>query len=135
MHYNSARLYAELKDTSLARFGGVVGGSFGFTAAVYIAIASVGFLTFGSNSSSYILNNYSPSDPLATLCRVMVAFSTLTSYPIVFMGFRDGMLELLDIAMHLHTEPNVNLLSVILLAGLNIRKYMLNIPSIVRHST
>ncbi|KAL7571027.1 hypothetical protein ACA910_003746 [Epithemia clementina (nom. ined.)] len=120
MHYNSARLYAELKNTSLSRFGGVVGGSFGFTAAVYIAIASIGFLTFGSNSSGYILNNYSSLDPLATLCRVMVAFSTLTSYPIVFMGFRDGMLELLDIAMDRHTEPNLNLLSVILLLTLTI---------------
>ena len=120
MHYNSARLYAELKDTSLPRFGGVVSGSFGFTAAVYIAISSIGFLTFGSNSSSYILNNYSPSDPVATLCRLMVAFSTLTTYPIVFMGFRDGMLELLDIAMERHTEPNINFLSVVLLFGLTV---------------
>lgn len=81
MHYNSARFYTELKDATLPRFAIAVSSSFGFSSAVYIAIACLGFLTFGGNSSSYILNNYSPYDPLATLCRLAVGISTLTTYP------------------------------------------------------
>mmetsp|Transcript_8925 Transcript_8925/g.24733 ORF Transcript_8925/g.24733 Transcript_8925/m.24733 type:complete len:478 (-) Transcript_8925:1507-2940(-) len=120
MHYNSARFYAELKNASLVRFGGVVTGAFGFTAAIYIAIACVGYLTFGGNSSSYILNNYSANDPLATMSRVLVAFATLTSYPIVFIGFRDSMLNFLDIPPTRQTTSNLNLFTVILLTILTI---------------
>lgn len=81
MHYNSARFYTELKDASLPRFAFCVSAAFGFASVVYIAIACLGYLTFGGNSSSYILNNYSPYDPLATLCRLAVGISTLTTYP------------------------------------------------------
>lgn len=92
MHYNSPRFYAELKDPTIPRFTQVVTISFGFSAIVNLAVAMAGFLTFGSNSDGYILNNYSPQDPLATVCRIAIATSTLLTYPIVFIGFRDGML-------------------------------------------
>jgi amino acid permease len=81
MHYNSPRFYMELKDRSIPRFSWCVGGAFGLSALVYVAIASAGFLTFGGNSDNYILNNYSPRDPLATACRLLVGISTLTTYP------------------------------------------------------
>mmetsp|Transcript_13041 Transcript_13041/g.17072 ORF Transcript_13041/g.17072 Transcript_13041/m.17072 type:complete len:543 (+) Transcript_13041:49-1677(+) len=120
MHYNSARFYAELKDANLTRFGGVVGGAFGFSAVVYAVIASIGYLTFGANSSSYILNNYSSKDPLATACRLLVAFSTLTTYPIVFTGFRDGVLNVLDIPPSRQTSSNLNVFSIVLLTALTV---------------
>ena len=77
MHYNSARFYTELKHRSLPRFGIAVSSSFGVSAVLYMAISSFGFLTFGGNSSGYILNNYSPWDPLATASRLAVGLSTL----------------------------------------------------------
>jgi len=86
MHYNSARFYTELKDRTLPRFAVAVGSSFGLSALVYIFISSLGFLTFGENSASFILNNYSSSDPLAIVCRLAIGVSTLTAYPIVFHG-------------------------------------------------
>ena len=95
--WTQARFYTELKNPTLPRFAIAVSLSFGFSSIVYIAIACLGFLTFGGNSSSYILNNYSPHDPLATLCRLAVGISTLTTYPIVFIGCRDGVLDLLDV--------------------------------------
>jgi len=58
MQYNGPRYYTELKDTSILCFGQAIAGSFGLSAFIYIAIALAGFLTFGGNSSSYILNNY-----------------------------------------------------------------------------
>jgi amino acid permease len=92
MHYNSPRFYSELKDPTVPRFAIVVGTSFGFSAVINIVIASTGYLTFGGSCDGYILNNYSPQDNLATLCRLAVAVSTLLTYPIVFMGYRDGVL-------------------------------------------
>ena len=69
------------------------------SAVVYSAIACFGFLTFGGNSSSYILNNYSPHDPLATVSRLAVGLSTLVAYPIVFMGVRDGFIDIFEISL------------------------------------
>jgi amino acid permease len=79
MHYNAARFYTELKDKSLSRFAVAVSSSFGVAAVMYIAIASLGFLTFGANSAGYILNNYSPYDPLATGSRLCVGLAVLVS--------------------------------------------------------
>jgi Transmembrane amino acid transporter protein len=89
MHYNAARFYTELKDKSLARFGIAVSSSFGIASIMYISIASLGFLTFGANSAGYILNNYSPYDPLATGSRLCVGLAVLVSftlhYPILLL--------------------------------------------------
>ena len=77
MHYNAPRFYTELKDATVSRFTRTVGFSFGIASVIYISIAAAGFLTFGSSSSSYILNNYSPEDSLANASRVGVFFSIL----------------------------------------------------------
>lgn len=108
MHYNSPRFYSELKNPSIPRFTGVVIGSFGFSTLMYIVIACSGYLTFGGNSDSYILNNYSPRDPLATICRLAIALSTLLTYPMAFIGFRDGMLVSLNVAtIQLGSPPHI----------------------------
>ena len=93
MHYDSPRFYAELKRRSIPRFTTCVGGSFGLAGTCYIVIAAAGFLTFGGHADSYILNNYSAYDPLATACRLFIGISVLTTYPIAFIGFRDGTLD------------------------------------------
>lgn len=49
------------------------------------------------NSASFILNNYSSRDPLAIVSRLAVGISTLTAYPIVFHGVRDGVFDVLEI--------------------------------------
>jgi len=115
MHYNSPRFYAELRNPTIPRFTAAVGGSFGLSAFLYIIIACAGFLTFGGNSDSYVLNNYSPYDPLATVCRLAIAFSTLMTYPIVFIGFRDGVLDIFQVPAEKQTSSNINVLTVILL--------------------
>ncbi|EEC45842.1 predicted protein [Phaeodactylum tricornutum CCAP 1055/1] len=120
MHYNAARFYNELKHATPARFGTAVSSSFALSSTVYVAIATVGFLTFGGNSDSFILNNYSANDPLATLSRLAISFSTLTTYPLVFIGFRDGALDILEIPAARQTNKNLNILTVILLAIITI---------------
>ena len=106
MHYNSPRFYCELRNANLSKFTRVVSGSFGASAVIYITIASAGYLTFGGNCDGYVLNNYSPQDPLATLCRIAIAFSVLMTYPICFIGFRDGVVDML--ADHIDTETQTS---------------------------
>lgn len=114
-HYNAPRFYAELKNHTIPRFQTVVTFSFGASCLVYILITSFGFLTFGSNCDGYILNNYSTKDSLATFCRVSIAIAIICTYPLVFIGYRDGVLDLLKVPVEKHTSNNLNLLTVVLL--------------------
>lgn len=57
-HFNAPKFYKELKDTSIFRFNQVVGGAFGISITIFVAVLCVGFLTFGANTSGFILNNY-----------------------------------------------------------------------------
>jgi len=66
------------------------------------------------------LNNYSPQDPLATASRLAIGLSTLLTYPLVFIGFRDGVLDLLHAPVERQTSRNVDLLTVVLLAILTV---------------
>jgi len=86
-----------------------------FECGYIVAIALAGLLTFGGHSDGYILNNYSPHDPLATLCRVAIAFSTLLSYPLCFIGLRDGVLDILEVPHSKHSSRNLEVLTFVLL--------------------
>jgi amino acid permease len=116
MHYNSPRFYTELREATIPKFTGVLGSSFGLSGVIYICIALAGFMTFGGACDGYILNNYSPQDPLATLCRIAIAFSVLMTYPICFIGFRDGVLDMLHIPPEDQTDFGLNALTLFLLA-------------------
>mmetsp|Transcript_3009 Transcript_3009/g.8484 ORF Transcript_3009/g.8484 Transcript_3009/m.8484 type:complete len:472 (+) Transcript_3009:308-1723(+) len=116
MHYNSPRFFMELKDATIPRFTKAVSYSFSLCAAFYIVIAAAGYWTFGSGSASYILNNYSPNDPLATISRLCVAFSTLLTHPLAFFGARDGSLDILGVSEQWKTPTNMNIFTVILLS-------------------
>jgi amino acid permease len=120
MHYNSPRFYMELKDRSIPRFTLAVGWSFGLSGMILILIAGSGYLTFGEHSSSYILNNYSPDDPLATASRIGVFLSTLLMYPIAFFGVRDGVLDVFGVPHYLQTDRNLDSVSVLVLFLLTI---------------
>jgi len=120
MHYNTPRFYTELKDASIPRFTIVLGCSFGLAAMMYIAIAAAGFWTFGGHSLSYILNNYSPNDPLATLSRLCVFLSTLLIYPLAFIGVRDASLDILRVPPHKQTDTFLNVFTIILLSILTV---------------
>jgi amino acid permease len=93
-HFNAGKYLAELKDNTLSRFNQVIGWSFGASIFLYSIITAVGFLTFGAASNGLILNNYSNQDILMSLSRIAVAISVTGSYPLLFDGTRDGLLDL-----------------------------------------
>jgi amino acid permease len=96
-HFNAPKFYNELYDNTIPRFMKVVASSFGISIALFTFIGSIGFLTFGSNASGFILNNYSTKDVLMSLSRVAVAVSLVGSYPLAFVGARDGLMDVFSI--------------------------------------
>ena len=115
-HFNAPKFYTELRDNTIPRFMKVVGASFGFSIAIFALMASVGFLTFGANSSGLILNNYSTRDALMSVSRIAVALSLVFSYPLAFLGARDSVLDLFKIKNRSTTYLNtlsVGMLSVV----------------------
>ena len=119
-HYNAPRFMAELKRSNMKRYRTVVGLAFGASSLVYVLMTAFGFLTFGGNCNGYILNNYSVNDPYATFCRVAIAFSVLFTYPITFIGFRDGVLDVLELPPSQQTSNNLNVITIFLLTVITI---------------
>jgi drug/metabolite transporter (DMT)-like permease len=55
------------------------------------------FYISGGASNGLILNNYSTQDVVASLSRIAVAISITFSYPLIFVGCRDGILDLFQV--------------------------------------
>ena len=51
----------------------------------------------GGASNGLILNNYSTKDVVASLSRIAVAISITFSYPLIFVGCRDGIMDLFNV--------------------------------------
>jgi amino acid permease len=90
-------MYKELRNNTLPRFYQMTGWSFASTILLYTLVAGSGFLTFGAASNGYILNNYASSDLLMGFSRIAIAISITASYPLLFVGTRDGFLDLFKI--------------------------------------
>jgi amino acid permease len=96
-HYNAPKLYWELRDNTLARFGRVTSISFAAASLLMGITAAAGFLTFGMASQSVILANYAVNDNLMSASRIAVALSLFFSYPLAFLGVRQGVIDLFEI--------------------------------------
>lgn len=105
-----------LRNHSIPRFQKVVTYAFGASSLIYLIITSFGFLTFGANCNGLILNNYSTRDVLATFCRIGIAVAIICTYPICFLGYRDGIIDLLELPAEKQTSANLNVITVVLLA-------------------
>lgn len=116
-HYNAPKFYWELKDTSIPRFNRVVALSFAGAVLLMAVTAVAGFATFGAGCSSLILNNYAAKDSLMSLSRAAVTVSLMFSYPLAFVGVREGLLDLLKVPMQkrdrLSDPLSVGLLAII----------------------
>jgi sodium-coupled neutral amino acid transporter 11 len=96
-HYNAPKFWVSLKDRSTSRYNTVVTAAFSFSALMYVAVMWIGFLTFGGNSTGFILNNFAKEDKLATIARLAIGAGILCSYPLTFTGLRDGVFDLCKI--------------------------------------
>jgi amino acid permease len=117
-HFNAPKFYTELKNNTIPRYLTVVSASFGIAIGLFATIGTIGFLTFGGHASGLILNNYSTKDVLMSLSRVAVAVSLVGSYPLAFVGARDGLLDLF--AIQNKTPRLLNTITVALLSTLTV---------------
>jgi len=116
-HFNAPKFYVELKDNTIKRYNAVVTSSFGISIAIFIGVAALGFLTFGSASDGLILNNYSNKDSLMSFSRIAVAISIVFSYPLVFVGTRDGLFDLANVSVDKRSNSLVNNVTLVTLAA------------------
>ena len=101
-HYNAPKYFNELAvptdgSTKQQAFTRVCAQAFGLAALLMGSIMAGGYLTFGGASQGLILNNYATSDPLAFVARLGISTSILFSYPLVFVGLREGVLGMLGL--------------------------------------
>lgn len=102
-HYNAPKFYWELRNK--AAYNSVVIKSFGWAMVLMSVMATAGYLTFGAASQSLILNNYSGSaDTLIALSRMAVTLSLIFTYPLAFVGVRDGFLDLINVPIEKRTR-------------------------------
>ncbi len=97
-----------------------MGTSFGISVFLFALVGSLGFLTFGSASSGLILNNYSGKDVLMSLSRIAVAISIVFSFPLVFVGARDGWLDLLKVPMEKRSDSVLTKTTLAILSGITL---------------
>jgi amino acid permease len=130
-HYNAPRFHAELRDNNLERFNLVVGTSFAIAALLFAVVAVSGFLTFGSHSQPFILNNYSPYDPFAVVSRLAVAISILLTFPLPFVGLRDGILDSMNISDGDRNDTTLFVVTLLLLSFITVAALLIHDLSFV----
>ena len=94
VHFSAHEFRDDLQNSTPKRFKMLTGVGFAFTVLMNIIFMASGFLTFGGNCHSMVLNNYSPKDIGATVSRLIVAISLLGSYPIIFRAIKSSLFEL-----------------------------------------
>lgn len=115
-HYNAPKFYWELEDRT--QYSKVVWASFICSMLLMTAAVTAGFGTFGGACDSLILNNYAATDSLMSLSRAAVTLSLIFSYPLAFVGVRNGVLDLANVAESKRTPALSDALTLALLAGI-----------------
>lgn len=123
-HYNAPRFHTELRDKE--EFNTVVSLSFEIATALFVVVAVAGFVTFGNHAQPFVLNNYSPFDPLAAASRAAVASSIFLTFPLPFVGLRDGILDALP-----GLRSDLTLVSVALLGAITVAAIAIHDLSLV----
>ena len=129
-HYNAPRIWSELHNPTLSRFNAIVHSSFLFAVVINCLVLSFGFLTFGSNSSGLILNNYSNFDTLAVIARISICLGTIFGFPLSFTALRDGVSDFIGTSDKHNIFTTVTLLIVIMSSSLVLK----NVSTVISFS-
>jgi hypothetical protein len=105
-HYNAPRMYLELRNNTLPRFRTVVTASYAGAILLMASVMLAGFGTFGKGCASMILNNYAASDGLMSLSKMAVTLSLLFTFPLAFLGVREGVMDLFSIPPSRRTQTS-----------------------------
>ncbi|XP_067001609.2 sodium-coupled neutral amino acid transporter 7 [Anabrus simplex] len=89
-HVSVIPIYACMKERTLHNFTWCVSCAIAFCVVIYSLAGTFGYLTFGSNVTSDILESYSGSNPLVLISIVAIAIKTFTTYPILLFCGREA---------------------------------------------
>jgi amino acid permease len=93
-HFCAPDFYHNLRVNTLPSFKTLTILGFSATALINTLMMCMGFLTFGGGSSGMVLNNYSPIDIGATLCRLLMCINLIGSYPFVFGAMKSSFISM-----------------------------------------
>ena len=93
-HVSIIPIYACMKDRSLPNFLRSATLAILICLFTYSVGASFGYLTFGSNVESDILESYDADDPTVLIAIVAIAIKTYSTYPILLFCGRYNSLNL-----------------------------------------
>mmetsp|Transcript_10766 Transcript_10766/g.19640 ORF Transcript_10766/g.19640 Transcript_10766/m.19640 type:complete len:514 (-) Transcript_10766:109-1650(-) len=94
VHFSAPEFYSTLKDNSLPRFGALTAIGFIAVGLLNSLFMISGFLTFGGACAGNVLNNYSTLDAGASICRGLMTFGILGSYPFMFLAMKSAFFQL-----------------------------------------
>ena len=86
------------EPSKTGRLAALTSIGFVLAAALSALVMVAGFLTFGSASDGFILNNYAATDRLAQAARLAIGGSIVCTYPLLHQGLRDTLMETLGTA-------------------------------------
>jgi len=72
-----------MRERNLKNFASAASLAIGICIFTYTVAATYGYLTFGSNITSDVLEAYDASDPSVLIAIVAIAIKTYTTYPIL----------------------------------------------------
>lgn len=87
-HYNLPMYYGELSKPSPKRMMTIIGAAYGTVACAYTLFITGGYLRFGSETQSNIINNLPDDNTATAVCRLLLGFMILATYPVVGFATR-----------------------------------------------
>lgn len=94
-HYNGPKYYRELQNHNPYRFFKCTALGMGLAGVLYVTAMAVGYKTFGAATQAVITQSYARTDMLMNIARLCLGVSILASFPIMFSGLREAVVQLL----------------------------------------
>jgi len=94
-HYNGPKYYRELQNHNPYRFFKCTALGMGLAGILYVSAMIVGYKTFGTATQAVITQSYARTDMLMNVARLCLGISILASFPIMFSGLREAIVQLL----------------------------------------
>jgi sodium-coupled neutral amino acid transporter 2 len=96
-HYNVPRFYEELHERTIGKFSLAVCISLAMCTCVYLLIGVFGYLRYGEETKSDVLNNLPDDSTIAIVGRLALAGVVLFTYPLAFNSHRASAVALLQV--------------------------------------
>jgi amino acid permease len=94
-HYNGCKYYRELQGHTPSRFRRCTLTAMALAASLFAVTMLAGFATFGRSCGGVVLTSYAENDALVNAARLGVGLSIIASYPLMFSGLREAVVDLL----------------------------------------